>query len=170
LSADDRAWFEPLVRSLGTRAFRFAYMLVEDSDAAEEIVQEAFARSWASPHTPSTESEFRRWLYRVIGNLARDYHRQRVRFRNLPIPPAVAQDPIELVERRSPDEEVLAALRRLSIRERQAIYLRYFEDYSFAETARIMASPQVTVRVLVHRALGKLRRHLEASALREVAI
>ncbi len=51
-------------------------------------------------------------------------------------------------------------LRSLTLPERQAIYLRYFEDRSFAETARILGRPQVSVRVVVHRALGKLRRQL----------
>jgi RNA polymerase sigma-70 factor (ECF subfamily) len=143
-------------------------MNVGDIETAQEIVQEAFARCWASPKTPSSEPDFHRWLYRVIANLARDYHRQRMRFRSLPIPQAEPFDPIERIERRSEDHEVLAALRTLSLRERQAIYLRYFEDQSFADTARIMGSPQVSVRVLVHRALGKLRHRLEAGAVKEV--
>lgn len=168
LRSDDRGWFDPLVRSLGSRALRFALMNVGDIETAQDIVQEAFARCWASPNTPSSEPDFQRWLYRVIANLARDYHRQRKRFLSLPIPPPDPVDPIERMERRSEDDEVLAALRRLSLRERQAIYLRYFEDQPFADTARIMGSPQVSVRVLVHRALGKLRHHLEAGAGKEV--
>jgi RNA polymerase sigma-70 factor, ECF subfamily len=168
LRSDDRGWFDPLVRSLGDRAFRFALMNVGEIETAQDIVQEAFARCWASPNTPSSEADFHRWLYRVIANLARDHHRQRVRFRNLAIPPAAPPDPIERVERRSDEEEVLAALRTLRLRERQAIYLRYFEDQSFADTAHIMGSPQVSVRVLVHRALGKLRHRLEAGAMTEV--
>jgi RNA polymerase sigma-70 factor, ECF subfamily len=167
---EERTWFDPLVRRLGGRAFRFAYMIIGNFEIAEEIVQEAFARAWASPNTPSAEADFRRWLYRVIANLARDYHRQRGRFDKLPIPPAASLDPLERIDRLSEDEQVLAALRKLSVRERQAVYLRYFEDQSFADTARLMGSPEVSVRVLVHRALGKLRRDLEASGLREVAI
>jgi RNA polymerase sigma-70 factor (ECF subfamily) len=144
-------------------------MLVGDIEIAQDIVQEAFARCWASANTPSSEPDFRRWLYRVIANLARDHHRQRARFNALPIPPAASIDPLALFERRSGDEEVLQALRCLGLRERQAIYLRYFEDQSFAETARIMGMPQVTVRVLVHRTLGKLRRRLE-TVVKEVAV
>ena len=145
-------------------------MNVGDIETAQDIVQEAFARCWASPNTPSPEADFHRWLYRVIANLARDYHRQRIRFRSLPIPPPEPVDPLERIERRSEDEEVLAALRTLSLRERQAIYLRYFDDQSFADTARIMGSPQVSVRVLVHRALGKLRHRLESGAVKEVVV
>jgi RNA polymerase sigma factor (sigma-70 family) len=88
----------------------------------------------------------------------------------MPIPPPAPVDPVERLERRSGDQEVLAALRTLSLRERQAIYLRYFEDQSFADTARIMRSPQVSVRVLVHRALGKLRHRLEPDAVKEVVV
>jgi RNA polymerase sigma-70 factor, ECF subfamily len=170
LRTDDRAWFDPLVRSQSNRALKFALMNVSDIETAQDLVQEAFARCWASPNTPSAEADFHRWLYRIIANLARDHHRQRARFRNLPIPTAASVDPFERMERRSQDEEVLAALRTLSLRERQAIYLRYFEDQSFADTARVMGSAQVSVRVLVHRALGKRRHRLEAGRVQEVVV
>jgi len=145
-------------------------MLVGDVDTAQEIVQEAFVRSWISPKTPSIEPDFRRWLYRVIANLARDYHRERARRITLPISSPTSLDPLERIEQRSEDYRVLAAVRMLKPRERQAIYLRYFEDLSFADTSRILGSPQVSVRVLVHRALGKLRRQLAADLVKEVAV
>lgn len=167
---EERTWFDPLVRSLGGRAFRFAYMMIGNIEIAEEIVQEAFARAWASATTPSAEADFRRWLYRVIANLAHDYHRKQGRFEKLPIPLAASLDPLEQIDRLSQEQQVLAALRKLKVRERQAVYLRYFEDQSFTDTARMMGSPEVSVRVLVHRALGKLRRDLEATGLKEVAI
>jgi RNA polymerase sigma-70 factor (ECF subfamily) len=71
-----RPWFEPLVRTFEGPALRFALMLVRDRAIAEEIVQEAFARVWASPKTPSEEVEFRRWLFRAISNLATDHVRR----------------------------------------------------------------------------------------------
>jgi RNA polymerase sigma-70 factor (ECF subfamily) len=134
---------------------------VQDIHAAEDIVQEAFARIWASPRTPSASAEFRRWLYRVITNLARDYHRHRkltVRIQ----PTAVLPDPVQEAERRAGDPTLIAAVQALALRERQALYLRYFEDLPFSETARILGLPNVTVRVVVHRALLKLRRRLLA--------
>jgi RNA polymerase sigma-70 factor (ECF subfamily) len=135
-------------------------MQVQDYDVAQEIVQEAFTRAWVSPRTPPSEPGFRRWLYRSITNLARDYHRRRVRFARLPVPTAKGIDPLDQVEQRAGDQALRAALQTLGLGERQAIYLRYFEDQSFAEIGRILGRPQVTVRVLVHRGLGKLRRQL----------
>src|SRR5436309_487890 len=99
-------------------------MLTHNRSVAEDLVQEAFARIWASPRTPSSEPEFRRWLYRAITNLARDYHRRRliemtVRFW---VPPAL--DPIDDVVQRAQDRELLKALMAAPLHDRQAIYLR----------------------------------------------
>ena len=165
MKRDDRQWFEGIVVSLARPATKFANVLVHDFDLAEEIVQEAFARMWASPKTPSVEVEFRRYLYRTITNLAHDHYRRRARRPTSEAPLPVVMNPIEVAEARSSDEAMKAALNILGLRERQAIYLRYFEDQSFAETARIMGARQVTVRVMVHRALGKLRRHISDSSL-----
>jgi len=163
LQSGGRQWFEPLVYSVGRPALKFAFMLVHDIDIAEEITQEAFARAWASPGTPVDPVQFRRWLYRIITNLACDHFRRERQVAAQA--PSISRplDPVTTAEARSVDESLMAALRSLSLSERQAIYLRYFEDQSFRETSRIMGRPQVTVRVVVHRALGKLRQRLEAS-------
>src|ERR1700686_280101 len=161
----DRLWFEGVVSSLARPATKFANVLVHDFDLAEEIVQEAFARMWASPNTPAPEVEFRRYPYRIITNLAHDYYRRQARRAELQAPDSMTVNPIDPVEERAGDESIRAALHILGLRERQAIYLRYFEDQTFAETARIMGKRQVAVRVMVHRALGKLRRHLSESSI-----
>lgn len=153
-----------MVQSLNRRLLKFAFMQVQDYDVGQEIVQEAFTRAWVSPNTPRSEPEFRRWLYRAVTNLARDYQRRRLRFARLPVPTPRAIDPVDQVERRASDQALRAALQTLGLGERQAIYLRYFEDQSFAEIGRILGRPQVTARVLVHRGLGKLRRQLGSDA------
>jgi len=153
-----------MVQSLSRPVLKFAFMQVQDYDVGQEIVQEAFTRAWVSPNSPRSEPEFRRWLYRAVINLARDYHRRRLRFARLPVPPPRAIDPVDQVERRASDRALRAALQTLGLGERQAIYLRYFEDQSFAEIGRILGRPQVTARVLVHRGLGKLRRQLGSDA------
>jgi RNA polymerase sigma factor (sigma-70 family) len=159
----DPQWFEARVAALARPATKFANVLVHDFDLAEEIVQEAFARMWASPNMPSEEVHFRRYLYRTITNLSHDYYRRLARRSTSAAPEAEVMNPLEVVQERVNDEAIRAALQILGLRERQAIYLRYFEDQSFAETARIMGSRQVTIRVLVFRALAKLRRHISTN-------
>jgi RNA polymerase sigma-70 factor, ECF subfamily len=135
-------------------------MLTRNRAIAEELVQEAFARVWTSPRTPSAEADFRRWLYRAITNLARDYQRRRrlestVRFWREP-----DVDPIEQVVHRAEDRELLRALLTIPLPDRQAIYLHYFDGLSFVEVGQIVASSEGAARVRVHRALRKLRSRL----------
>jgi RNA polymerase sigma-70 factor (sigma-E family) len=58
---------------------------------------------------------------------------------------------------------VLELLRDLPPRQRAAIALRYLDDLSFAEVARILDCPEATARSYVHRALQRLRTQLDTS-------
>ena len=162
LKSTDRPWFEPLVVELENNALGFAMTLVHDREQAEEIVQQAFANVWAARNTPQEKSEFKRWLYKATLNIVRDQARHRSRWSLLrfwaPPPP----NPFDEVERRADDAALVDALRRLDPRERAAVHLRYFEDRSFAETAATLGVRENTARVIVHRALAKLRRTMAA--------
>jgi RNA polymerase sigma factor (sigma-70 family) len=57
------------------------------------------------------------------------------------------------------------AMSALNPREREAVYLRFFEDASYDEIGRILGRRTGAVRVLVHRALRKLRGHLTQEGL-----
>ena len=161
LTADDRSWFEPLVRTFEKPAFQFAQMMVQNRAAAEEIVQEAFARVWASPRTPREPDDFRRWLYRTLINLLRDHHRRQMLESKLRFWDHQPADPQEQAIRRSEDHALMAALRCLPLRERQAIYLHYYDEQPFAEIGRILEMQETAARVMVHRSLAKLRGRLK---------
>ena len=72
---------------------KFAYLQVQNLELAQDIVQEAFARVWASARTPRPQPEFKRWLYRAITNLAIDHHRRERR-----MPTLVAADELRPVQ------------------------------------------------------------------------
>ena len=61
------------------------------------------------------------------------------------------------------------AVRRLSSREQEVVYLRYFLDLSEAEMAAALDVPPGTVKSRLHRALGRLRAVVDQDfpALRE---
>ena len=148
---------------LENNALGFAMTLVHDREQAEEIVQQAFANVWAARNTPEERTEFKRWLYKAILNLARDQARHRTRWSLLrwwaPAPP----NPFDEVERRADDRALVDALRRLDPRERAAVHLRYFEDRSFAEAAATLGVSENNARVIIHRALAKLRRTMAST-------
>jgi RNA polymerase sigma-70 factor (ECF subfamily) len=144
-------------------------MLVQNRATAEELVQEAFARVWASPNTPSAEPDFRRWLYRAITNLARDYHRRRLLEAKLLFWNAPPIDPIDEVVHRAEDRELLRAVLALPFKDRHAIYLHYFDGLTYSEVGDVLGVSEIAARVRVHRALERLRAQLGPdSVAREV--
>jgi RNA polymerase sigma factor (sigma-70 family) len=67
---------------------------------------------------------------------------------------------MDQVARWADDQELAQALTHLSLRERQAIYLHYYEDQTFSEADRRLGTREGTSRKMVSRALEKLRRRL----------
>jgi RNA polymerase sigma-70 factor (ECF subfamily) len=142
-------------------------MLTQNPAIAEEVVQDALTQLWASPTTPSDETEFRRYLYRIIASRATDHHRRQAVARRLRFWRQESNDPMAEIDRRAGDVEMGRLLARLSIRERQVAYLYYFEDQSSDGVARALGIKPATVRVVLHRVLGKLRRLAPEPAVEE---
>lgn len=157
-------WIKPLIDQFERPAFELAVLLTEDRPVAEEIVQEAFFRVWRSPKTPHDPTAFRPWLFKTVANLARDHARRArrwQRFRLLP-PSVQVSDPAVTVADRLTLRDVVAALKRLRADEREALLVRFFDDADYAQVALILGRSEGASRVLVHRALGKLRHYLAA--------
>jgi RNA polymerase sigma-70 factor (ECF subfamily) len=165
--AADRPWFEVHVRLLARPAYQFSLMLTRNPAIAEEVLQDALTQLWASPTTPSEETEFRRYLYRIIASRATDYHRRQAVARRFRFWQPAQADPMAEVDRRAGDEEMGQLLRRLSQRERQVAYLTYFEDQSPEDIGRVLGIKPVTVRVVLHRVITKLRRLAPELAMQE---
>ena len=58
-----------------------------------------------------------------------------------------------------------AATCRLPLRQRAVLVLRYYEDLSEAEIARVLDIPAGTVKTLARRGLARLRRSLDTTSL-----
>ena len=168
LQAAESSWIDPLVHQLQRPAFQLAVFLVRDRLAAQDIVQEAFVRVWASPRTPREASAFRPWLYKTIVNLARDHRRRRGRWARLRLDRSSLADPFDIAERQEADASLAQAMRSLSRREQEAVYVRFFEDAPYEEVARIIGVRTGTARVIVHRALEKMRRQLSTTPVLQV--
>jgi RNA polymerase sigma-70 factor (ECF subfamily) len=168
LAVAGRSWFEAHVRLLARPAYQFSLMLTQNPAIAEEVLQDALTQLWASPSTPAEETEFRRYLYRVIASRATDYHRRQALARRIRFwAPPSADDPMVEIDRRAGDQEMGRLLRGLSVRERQVAYLHFFEDQSAEEIGRSLGIKPATVRVLLHRVVGKLRRLAPSMEIRE---
>jgi RNA polymerase sigma factor (sigma-70 family) len=90
------------------------------------------------------------YLRTAVVNLTRTSHRRRDRERHRR-PDVVTVTHIPEID------ETWAALRRLPQRQRAAVVLRFYEDLSEAEIARLLHCRPGTVKSLVHRGLARLK-------------
>lgn len=158
----DREAFAELVRRFGPGLHRYAVgMLAGDFHAAEDTVQESFAKAWAGLPRFRGESSVRTWLFRITANEVRAARRRR---RPLAVddslletlPAARGSEP----EHDAAGHELAAALRdalsELPWRQRAAWMLREMEGMSYAQIATVLDTSETVVRGQLHRARSTL--------------
>lgn len=140
------------------RAFRFAYVLTGSRDVAEDLLQEAFIRTFKRLATLRDRDAFPGYLRTTILNLARAQMRRR-RFERLALRREAVLGPAQLAEQ--PDIEqrdrLWQALQDLPYRQRAALVLRYYEDLSERETAGALGTSVAGVKALVSRGIKTVR-------------
>ncbi|HZE15809.1 MAG TPA: sigma-70 family RNA polymerase sigma factor [Mycobacterium sp.] len=135
-------------------------VIVRDRDTAQELIAEAFARAWASWRTVSRHPVPKAWVVRTALNANISWWRRRRREVPVPDPGSVADPPVAEGAGRSVDPEIMAAVLRLSARQRQVVALRLFLDLDTHRTADVLGIAPGTVQAHLGRAIAALRDEL----------
>ncbi len=154
---------EAIYDAFSDELYRYAYRLIGDQQAAEDLVAETFYRFLRALHGGGGPREhLRAYLYRVAHNLAVDGHR-RGHGEVLGLPENVAalpseDDPSSAAERNIQAEAARAALWRLAPEQRQVIVLKFLQGWSNREISSAIEKSVGAVKALQHRGLNALRR------------
>lgn len=139
---------------------RLSALLLRDTDAAEEVVQDSFValhRAW-SRIEPARELAY---LRRTVVNRSRSVLRRRTVadwYHQNPEPVAASAEAVVVC--RSEALQVLACLRRLPARQREALVLRYYAQLSEGEIADAMKLSKGAVKAHTARGRARLREML----------
>jgi RNA polymerase sigma-70 factor (sigma-E family) len=157
------AGFDALFDAHFGRAVRLAWLLAPgDPGAAEDAAADAIARVWPK-WAKGGISDFWPYLRIAVVNGVRGRGR-RVAIGRRHEPTLVEASVTDAFEIAVVDRAVLAdALRALPDRQRTAVVLRFYEDLSEAECARVMSCSVGTVKSTTSRGLAALRAQLEAN-------
>lgn len=140
-----------------------AYVLIGDVHTAEEIAMEAFVRAFSSWPRMRDLDWPTGYLRRIVINLCRGrIRRQRIEMRvNALFEAAVETRPADWDEGRSDTRlDLWEAVRRLPVRQRSCLVLRYLEDMSDTDIAKILGCSNGTVKTHMFRARTSLQRML----------
>ncbi len=164
--------FEPLVGPYRQPLLGLARRMVPDTEDAREAAQETLLRAFRYIGKYDPERSFRNWLFGILVNEARKVRAARAAA-PLPLsrPPALASGredapepasnepaPDERFERNETRTQLAECLAVLSRREREVFLLRDIEELSVRDTAGVLGSTSVSVRVHLSRARRKMRK------------
>jgi len=158
--------YRALVERHQARVGAMMWRFTRDALVHEELVQDVFVEAYRSLPTYRAEAPFAHWLARIATRVGYRYWRRRARERERRTVPLAEWDGVTpaRADTMAPSEaaELLhALLDRLPPRDRLVLTLRYVEDHSVEETARLTGWSATMVKVQVWRARRKLRRLLE---------
>ena len=146
------------------RLVRLAVLLVDDQESAEDVVQDVFARlqqGWRL----DDQNKALAYLQRAVVNGCRSTLRRRRTARLYVVPhEAPPPGPDDVTVLAEEHREVLAALQRLTTRQREVLVLRYWSDLPEHEIAATLGISRGTVKSTASRALDALERILEERA------
>lgn len=153
-----------LIDQYADELFRFTRRGVQSDADAKDLVQDTFVRAFERWGKFRHEASEKTWLYQILRNLIRDYHRRnkvRERYVQTWIPDVPPDDHrVEMLD-------IQRALTQLSLEFRQVVCLRFIDDFSVEDTASALGWTEAKVRTTQHRALKKLQALLKSTNLHQ---
>lgn len=154
--------------------YRYLYRYLGDAAQAEDLTGEVFLRLVQAVGTRRAPRErIDAWLYRVAHNLAMDWFRQRRKHGNLSLderPDELEGEgsgrasgeelPWQVVVKNQEEEQLRAALQRLTPEQQQVLLLRFGEGLKPAEVGALMGKSEGAIKVLQYRAVQRLKKLL----------
>jgi len=169
---NDKGAFAQLVQHYWPRVFGRFCRVLGDRQEAEDLTQEVFLRVYRHRRRYQPRARFATWLFHITQNLTRNALRTRRRRRrysfgdNLIAQTATLADgglqsredvPSSHMERAELGKVVRQALATLGRRQRTALELQQFRDWSYAEIAAEMQMTPKAAKSLLYRARNMLR-------------
>lgn len=152
--------FEHIVLQYERPVFTFIFRMIAQQEDAEELTQETFLKIYRHIDGFDTRKELGSWIFTIARRVVYDRLRKKQKERQR----ENSGDPGELAtqqENATPEKQLehaaqvidlRAALLTLQPRHKEALLLYYWQGFTYAEVAEILAVPINTVKSLLYRA------------------
>ena len=161
--------FAKLAERYGARLFHFLHHKTGNAQDAEDLVQDTFVRAYQNIHRYSGSWKFSTWLFTIARRLASSHYRSLRCSQSVAEVEGDSLEPGEMVTQEEARQNLWAMARGLSRNQYQALRLRYAEDMSIKEIAKVLRKSQVNVKVILYRARVNLAERLRNVAAEDEA-
>lgn len=158
-SGCEKAYIQ-IVEQYGNKLLRTCYLLLNDKEEAEDVVQETFIKVFKKINTFREDSEFYTWVYKIALNLSKDKLRRRKDYIELHDEFA-GQEDLNFEIEKSIDRELLKnELNKINSIYKEILVLFYFEEFSIKEISRLLSEKEGTVKSRLSRGRNILKEKL----------
>ena len=166
--------FEVLLERYRTLLSRTAFLTTRDGDTAQDVLQEALVHVWRDlpsyrPHG-RPHGSFKAWMLKILLNKARKHYRRRlvetVALEEAIEAPENSDGPEKTMEREEEAHRLRLAIECLSSNHREALVLRYYNDLTVPEIAKVLGCREGTIKSRLSRASSCLEQILSDGEFR----
>jgi len=160
-AAGDVEAFGRLYDIYADRIYRHIYYKTSSVEDARDLTHDVFIEAWqALPRYKRTKTPFLGWLFTICRHTVIDYYRTRkdhAYLNNEIIIEDYEKSPEKLVDEQFTQQEVRRAILKLPEVQQQVILMSFIEGFEYSEIASSLNKSEGNIRVIVHRALKKMR-------------
>ena len=164
MERDLKREFETRLAETSTLAFRVAFAVLRNSEDAEDVAQESFAKAYRNFRQLRDRDRFRAWLVRMTWRMAisrlRSDQRRAVR-ELVPIELPKIETPVQKVIERERAEKLWRAIDALPEKLRLVVVLAGIEEHDLREVAVLLGLPEGTVKSRLFLARQRLKELLQ---------
>ncbi|GIO67359.1 DNA-directed RNA polymerase sigma-70 factor [Paenibacillus cookii] len=152
---DEEAFFRAIAGEQ-RKLYSIAFSYMRNETDALEIVQEAACRAWMKRKKLKNEQAFVPWLIRITINCCMDELRRKKR-----VVPTDTFKEEAVQEMKSSDKiDLERAMAKLKKKYRHVVMLKYYQDMTTADIAKVLQKPEGTVKSWLREGLKQLRKYL----------
>lgn len=155
LLMDEEVFFQRLAGE-HRKLYAIAYSYLRSEADALEAVQEASCRAWMKRKKLKNEQAFTPWLIRITINCCMDELRRKKRV----VPTEKLKEKEAQVMRSSDRLDLESAMNRMKPKYRHVVMLKYYQDMTTAEIAKVLSKPEGTIKTWLREGLKQLRNYL----------
>lgn len=154
---DEDAFYQ-LISLHRRKLYGIAYSYLRNEADALEVVQETVCRAWSKCTQLKDPDSFMPWLIRILINCSIDEQKRRRR-----ITPEVSMDTTtgtaEMISVERMDLEM--ALEQMKPKYRHVLMLKYYQDMTLTDIAKVLDRPEGTIKTWLHQGLKQIRKQMD---------